>query len=148
MLDAIKSNKLLLIIAGTLVAIIVIGLLAFSLLQSQDDTKKAPAPAQVTSPQAETPQPTTVNNDAPQEDVAQNTDDFAALVDDSLLEQPIATDPALLKDELVQLSDIQMQLNEQKELLEQQNADSDKLIELKEKQLLALQKQLEASEIQ
>ncbi len=75
----------------------------------------------------------------------ENTDIFAALIDDELLTQPIPEDQALIKDELGQLNDIQQQLNEQKELLEQQHQDADKLLELKEQQLAELERELKAN---
>ena len=76
----------------------------------------------------------------------ENSEEFAALVDDSLVEQPIAEDQALQKDEIAQLKEIQKQLGEQKDLLEQQHQDADKLLELKEQQLAELEAQLQNSE--
>ena len=79
------------------------------------------------------------------EQMQENSEEFAALVDDSLVEQPIAEDQALQKDEIAQLEEIQKQLGEQKDLLEQQHQDADKLLELKEQQLAALEAQLKTS---
>lgn len=139
MLDALKSNKLLLIISGTLIAIVLIGFVAFYFLQSPEEPVASAPPviAQTETPVIEEPiQEVTTQNESEQ------TDNYAPLVDESLLDQPIAEDSALLKDELVQLNDIQVQLNEQKAMIEQQHADADKLLELKEQQLAALEKQL------
>lgn len=79
------------------------------------------------------------------EQMQENSEEFVALVDDSLVEQPIAEDQALQKDEIAQLEEIQKQLGEQKDLLEQQHQDADKLLELKEQQLAALEAQLKNS---
>lgn len=143
MLDALKSNKFVFIIGGVLLAIIIAALLAFLALQSDNGSKQPLPPTAKT--QQTTQVPAVVSEPVLSEET---TDDFAALVDESLLTQPIEEDPALIKDEIVQLTDIQSQLSEQKDLLEQQNKDSDKLIELKEQQLLALQKQLEMLDAQ
>ena len=79
------------------------------------------------------------------EQMQENSEEFVALVDDSLVEQPISEDQALQKDEIAQLEEIQKQLGEQKDLLEQQHQDADKLLELKEQQLAALEAQLKNS---
>ena len=142
MLDVLKSNKLLLIIIGVLIALMVACLMAYLSMQSHKNiAPKAP--------------PATVQQDKiiSDEELAkivppevEQTSDFATLVDETLLEQPVAEDPSLLKDELVQLQDIQTQLNDQKSMLEQQHQDADKLLELKEKQLAALEKQLSTAQ--
>lgn len=82
---------------------------------------------------------------ASQPESEENTDTFATLIDDDLLTQPIPEDQALIKDELGQLKDIQQQLNEQKELLEQQHQDADQLLELKAQQLAELERELKAN---
>lgn len=79
------------------------------------------------------------------EQMQENSQDFAELVDESLLEQPIAEDQALKKDEIAQLEEVQKQLGEQKDLLEQQHQDADKLLELKEQQLAELEAQLKSN---
>lgn len=141
MLNALKSNKLLLIILGVFTAIIIACLLAYLSIQSHQPVENKP-PVAVKLDNAVTDEEIDKIVAPPSEE--EQTEEFADLVDATLIEQPIADDPALVKDELVQLQDIQNQLNEQKTILNQQHQDADKLLELKEKQLAALEKQLAA----
>ncbi|OEY91823.1 hypothetical protein BJI46_06420 [Acinetobacter qingfengensis] len=67
---------------------------------------------------------------------------FNALVQNDLDKQPLPENPALAKDELQQLADVQKQLHEQKQLLQQQHQSADRLIELKQQQIADLQQQL------
>lgn len=67
-----------------------------------------------------------------------------SVVSAELIQQPIATDAALIKDELAQLADISAQLEQQKQLLQQQHHDADLLIQLKQQQLADLEAQLAA----
>ena len=140
LLDTIKKNRLILGIAGGILLVIIIGAIAVMYLM-QEPAPKTPAKPAATPTQAAAPAPEPPAEAAPTEE--EHTD-FASLVDDTLLEQPLPEDAALVKDELVQLQDIDNQLNEQKTLLEQQHMDADKLLELKEQQLAALEKQLAA----
>lgn len=153
MLEALKgnlrTNKLVLIIMAAIAAVILLVILAVYLVNSSSNSNQtSSSTVNNTSVNANAPVTSevviseTTATDLATPEAPEQTDNFAALVDESLLEQPTNTDPALAKDELVQLNDIQTQLNEQKEMIEQQHADADKLIKLKEQQLLALEKQL------
>ena len=69
---------------------------------------------------------------------------MSSVVSTDLINQPIATDAALIKDELAQLDDRSAQLEQQKQLLQQQHHDADLLIQLKQQQLADLEAQLTA----
>lgn len=62
--------------------------------------------------------------------------------DDQLLNEPVHPAPALAKEEIAKLDDIQNQLKQQQALLQEQHASADKLIQLKEEQLKLLEAQL------
>ena len=136
MVNTLKNNRLLFIITGFLVLCIFLGLVGLYLMQPKSKVSSSPIANRTERMAIEE----TVSKVIAQN--AEQTDDFASLVDESLITQPIESDSALLKDELAQLTEIQTQLNEQKKLLEQQQQDADKLLALKEQQLLALEKQL------
>lgn len=139
MIDTLKNNRLILAILGGILLVIIIGALIVS-ISTQPPSVKIPAGATVSAPvQSET----TVTDIQPSTENLQ-TEDFAELINESLIEQPIPEDQALIKDELIQLTDIDTQLNEQKTLLDQQHVDADELIKLKEQQIAQLEKQLES----
>lgn len=139
MLANIKINKTIGIIIA-LAIILITAIFAYLYLnqdlQPQSDQAKQPATNQAK-----------INNEeltkiAQETTAEEQNSEPEGLIDDSILTQPIAEDPALAKDELKQLEDIQSQLKEQKDLLEQQHHDADQLIQLKEQQLADLEKQL------
>lgn len=132
---ATSNKKLILIVIALFLALTTLIYLYFQ-------NKSAPATSNQTNHAGEK---NTTSTPASLPEPEKNTDIFAALIDDELLTQPIPEDQALIKDELGQLNDIQQQLNEQKELLEQQHQDADKLLELKEQQLAELERELKAN---
>lgn len=136
-LDTLKNNRLILGILGVILLVIIIGTLVAAMTAQPPQVEKPPV-AQ-TQP---APSPVTDAELQAVLDKDEQTADFANLVDDGLANQPIPTDSALIKDELVQLQDIDTQLNEQKTMLEQQHQDADELLKLKEAQLANLEKQL------
>ena len=139
MIETLKNNRLILGILGVILLVIILGALAAALMpaSSKDTAEAKPiAPTEAPTNEANTTQVEAV----PEEDL--HTDNFAPLVDETLIEQPIPEDQALVKDELVQLNDIDSQLNEQAALLEQQHQDVDELIKLKEQQIAQLEQQL------
>lgn len=139
-LETLKNNRLILGILGVILLVIIVGTLVVAMTAQPPQAEKPPV-AQ-TQPAASA----SITDDELQEVIDQDeqTAEFANLVDDSLADQPIPTDVALVKDELVQLQDIDTQLNEQKAMLNQQHQDADELIKLKEEQLANLEKQLAA----
>lgn len=64
------------------------------------------------------------------------------LVQDDLIKAPVPENPALAKEEISRLEDIQSQLDEQKAMLDAQHKDADELIRLKEEQIKLLEAQL------
>ena len=139
MIETLKNNRLILAILGVILLVIIVGALIASIM-TQPPAPKASVGAVSTAPAPTTV--TTVETDTQATTENVQTDDFAELVDETLLEHPIPEDQALVKDELIQLTDIDTQLNEQKTLLEQQHTDADELIKLKEQQIAELEKQL------
>lgn len=91
-----------------------------------------PAPAPTEQPQATAPAPTVTATEEPKK----------GLVDDSLLHQPVASNPSLVQEELAKLQELEKQLQEQEALLEAQNKDAEKLIKLKEERIKLLEAQL------
>ncbi|MCJ8145444.1 hypothetical protein MKI79_00665 [Acinetobacter sp. A3.8] len=147
-----NSNKNLWIIIGV-ICIVVLAIAAYVGLQDNQPAKSATADKASSARPLEEhglseEQLTDIAKQSTEqtEQMQENSEEFAALVDDSLVEQPIAEDQALQKDEIAQLEEVQKQLGEQKVLLEQQHQDADKLLELKEQQLAELEAQLQNSE--
>jgi hypothetical protein len=68
-----------------------------------------------------------------------------SIVDTNLLTAPVPQDATLAQEEISKLEDQQAQLTERKTLMQQQLADSDQLVELKQKYLADLQAQLDKS---
>ena len=131
--DQRHNPKLLWAIAGGLI-VVIIAVFIFQWMGESDNTapiETAPttAPATKFAPAKATPL----------------QDDEAApkqLVAEDLLKAPVPENPALAKEEVAKLDDIQNQLNDQHTLLKQQHNDSDELIKLKEEQIKILEAQL------
>lgn len=68
------------------------------------------------------------------------------LVTDDMMNTAVPTTPALAKEEVAKLEDLQAQLNDQKATLEAQHNDADQLIQLKEEQIKLLEAQLAHSQ--
>lgn len=68
-----------------------------------------------------------------------------SIVDTNLLTSPVPQDASLAQEEISKLEDQQAQLTERKTLMQQQLADSDQLVELKQKYLADLQAQMDKS---
>lgn len=140
MLGNLKINKTIGILCALLIVLIFIAIFAYFYLNKHSEATPNPTEKSAAI------QPSI--NDEELAKIAQETtadkqsSEPEGLIDDSILTQPIAKDPALVKDELKQLEDIQNQLKEQKDILEQQHHDADQLIQLKEQQLADLEKQL------
>lgn len=64
------------------------------------------------------------------------------LVDESILKTATPNDPALAKEEVAKLEDIQTQLHDQENILKAQHNDADQLITLKEEQIKLIEAQL------
>lgn len=92
---------------------------------------QAPPMARPVSEPAATPEAQSVHTEQPK-----------SLVNDETLKQPIPQNPALAKEEVSKLEDIQQQLKEQEATLKAQHADADRIIELKQQQIKLLEQQL------
>lgn len=66
------------------------------------------------------------------------------LIEESVLNQPIAENATLAAEELAKLNELQAQLQEQQTTLAAQHTDADELLKLKEEQIKLLEAQLAA----
>lgn len=130
-----NNSNLLWFIAGVITAIIVMIALYFWLLQDQ-----SPAVSQPVEVKQSTSKP--INAVPSDQSEPQQAKQGPSLVDDQLLNEPVHPAPALAKEEIAKLDDIQNQLKQQQALLQEQHASADKLIQLKEEQLKLLEAQL------
>lgn len=144
LLDELKGNNMVLLIAGVITIIFAIALgVYYYLAQAEPEIT---TPEAVSLPKVETPavsEPTVASSAVSAAVPSVPEEPFDGLIEQSIISQPIPTDPALVKDEIKQLEDIKSQLTEQEALLKQQHADADKLIKLKEQQIEELHKQLQ-----
>ncbi len=142
MLGNFTVSKTVGIVYGLLIVLILITIVTYFYLSKRPTADTQTATSNISAPAADKE---TLAEIATQSIQAQDekTSNYEGLVDESLLKQPINNDPALIKDELHQLKDIQGQLSEQKDILSQQHQDADKLIELKEQQIADMEKQLQ-----
>ncbi|MFW3962888.1 hypothetical protein [Acinetobacter radioresistens] len=130
-----NNSNLLWFIAGVITAIIVMIALYFWLLQDQ-----SPAVSQPVEVKQSTLKP--MNAVPSDQSEPQQAKQGPSLVDDQLLNEPVHPAPALAKEEIAKLDDIQNQLKQQQALLQEQHASADKLIQLKEEQIKLLEAQL------
>ena len=131
--DQRHNPKLLWAIAGGLI-VVIIAVFIFQWMGESDntapiETTPTTAPAAKSAPAEATPL---------QDDEAEPKQ----LVTEDLLKAPVPENPALAKEEVAKLDDIQNQLNDQRALLKQQHSDADELIKLKEEQIKILEAQL------
>lgn len=78
----------------------------------------------------------------PSEPVRTMDEKTIQLVDESILKTATPNDPALAKEEVAKLEDIQTQLHDQENILKAQHNDADQLITLKEEQIKLIEAQL------
>ena len=78
----------------------------------------------------------------PSEPVRTMDEKTIQLVDESILKTATPNDPALAKEEVAKLEDIQTQLHDQENILKAQHNDADQLIALKEEQIKLIEAQL------
>ena len=131
--DQRHNPKLLWAIAGGLI-VVIIAVFIFQWMGESDNT----------APIETTPTTAPAAKSAPAEATPLQDDEAAPkqLVTEDLLKSPVPENPALAKEEVAKLDDIQNQLNDQHTLLKQQHNDSDELIKLKEEQIKILEAQL------
>ena len=131
--DQRHNPKLLWAIAGGLI-VVIIAVFIFQWMGESDNTAPIETAA-TTAPAAKS---------APAEATPLQDDEAAPkqLVTEDLLKAPVPENPALAKEEVAKLDDIQNQLYDQHTLLKQQHNDSDELIKLKEEQIKILEAQL------
>lgn len=139
-----NNSRLIWIIAAACVVIIAFVLLYFWMTSQSHLTESSPivsAPTQ-TQPNEHTVMTPAQQNTPISEPAAIVESTQASIVDNQILTDQIPQDTSLAKDELAKLTEIQNQLNQQKNNLAAQHIDADRLIKLKEEQINLLEQQL------
>ena len=139
-IDQRNNPKLMWIIAGGLIAVILLIAIFFWLNNSTDST---PVNDQLNNPvvskKAENVAPPVAE---PTQQTATSEPANVALVQESVLKDKVPENASLAKEEIAKLDDIQKQLDDQQQNLKSQHADADQLIKLKEEQIKLLEQQL------
>lgn len=130
--DQRHSPKLLMGIIGGMVVIIVLFFAYQWFMNSSSEV---------------TTEPESINSSVstpvkPSEPVRTMDEKTIQLVDESILKTATPNDPALAKEEVAKLEDIQTQLHDQENILKAQHNDADQLIALKEEQIKLIEAQL------
>lgn len=130
--DQRNSPKLLMGIIGGMVAIIV---LFFAYQWFMSSSREVTTESESINSTVSTPL-------KPSEPVRTMDEKTIQLVDESILKTATPNDPALAKEEMAKLEDIQTQLHDQENILKAQHNDADQLITLKEEQIKLIEAQL------
>ncbi|SCC71403.1 hypothetical protein [Acinetobacter albensis] len=130
--DQRNSPKLLMGIIGGMVAIIV---LFFAYQWFMNSSSEVTTESESINSTVSTPV-------KPSEPVRTLDEKTIQLVDESILKTATPNDPALAKEEVAKLEDIQTQLHDQENILKAQHNDADQLITLKEEQIKLIEAQL------
>ena len=130
--DQRNSPKLLMGIIGGMVVIIV---LFFAYQWFMSSSREITTESESINSTVSTPV-------KPSEPVRTMDEKTIQLVDESILKTAIPNDPALAKEEVAKLEDIQTQLHDQENILKAQHNDADQLITLKEEQIKLIEAQL------
>lgn len=130
--DQRNSPKLLMGIIGGMVAIIV---LFFAYQWFMSSSREVTTESESINSTVSTPV-------KPSEPVRTLDEKTIQLVDESILKTVTPNDPALAKEEVAKLEDIQTQLHDQENILKAQHNDADQLITLKEEQIKLIEAQL------
>ncbi|MFN0295964.1 hypothetical protein ACKVE0_00165 [Acinetobacter albensis] len=130
--DQRNSPKLLMGIIGGMVAIIV---LFFAYQWFMSSSREVTTESESINSTVSTPL-------KPSEPVRTMDEKTIQLVDESILKTATPNDPALAKEEMAKLEDIQTQLHDQENILKAQHNDADQLIMLKEEQIKLIEAQL------
>ncbi|MEG1272402.1 MAG: hypothetical protein RSD50_04265 [Acinetobacter sp.] len=130
--DQRNSPKLLMGIIGGMVAIIV---LFFAYQWFMNSSSEVTTESESINSTVSTPV-------KPSEPVRTMDEKTIQLVDESILKTATPNDPALAKEEVAKLEDIQTQLHDQENILKAQHNDADQLITLKEEQIKLIEAQL------
>lgn len=130
--DQRNSPKLLMGIIGGMVVIIV---LFFAYQWFMSSSREITTESESINSTVSTPV-------KPSEPVRTMDEKTIQLVDESILKTATPNDPALAKEEVAKLEDIQTQLHDQENILKAQHNDADQLITLKEEQIKLIEAQL------
>lgn len=130
--DQRNSPKLLMGIIGGILAIIV---LFFAYQWFMSSSREVTTESESINSTVSTPV-------KPSEPVRSMDEKTIQLVDESILKTATPNDPALAKEEVAKLEDIQTQLHDQENILKAQHNDADQLITLKEEQIKLIEAQL------
>ena len=131
-LDYRENSKLIWMIAGGLIAIILL-VIIYLWMNNTAEPKAQPVPNKTVTAAPVVPSA---------EETAVSEPNTATLVDEKILKDEVSNNASTAKEEMAKLEDIQKQLDEQQNMLNTQHADADQLIKLKEDQIKLLEKQL------
>ena len=127
-----ENSKLIWIIAGGLIAIILLVIIYLWMNNTAEPTvQPVPKKTVIAVPVVPSAEETAASEPA-----------TATLVDEKILKEEVSNNASTAKEEMANLEDIQKQLDEQQNMLNTQHADADQLIKLKEDQIKLLEKQL------
>ena len=127
-----ENSKLIWIIAGGLIAIILLVIIYLWMNNTAEPTvQPVPKKTVTAAPVVPSAEETAVSEPA-----------TATLVDEKILKEEVSNNASTAKEEMAKLEDIQKQLDEQQNMLNTQHADADQLIKFKEDQIKLLEKQL------
>ena len=127
-----ENSKLIWIIAGGLIAIILLVIIYLWMNNTAEPTvQPVPKKTVIATPVVPSAEETAASEPA-----------TATLVDEKILKEEVSDNASTAKEEMAKLEDIQKQLDEQQNMLNTQHADADQLIKLKEDQIKLLEKQL------
>ena len=132
------SSKLLMGIIGALVTVVIL-VFAYQWFSTSSSQETSEQEVATVTPVQKSIKTDETANTASAETEANRT---KRLVQDDLIKAPVPENPALTKEEISRLEDIQSQLDEQKATLDAQHKDADELIKLKEEQIKLLEAQL------
>ncbi|ATO19533.1 hypothetical protein BS636_07585 [Acinetobacter sp. LoGeW2-3] len=132
------SSKLLMGIIGALVTVVIL-VFAYQWFSASSSQETPEQEVATVTPVQEPIETKATAKTAPAETEANRA---KRLVQDDLIKAPVPENPALAKEEISRLEDIQSQLDEQKATLDAQHKDADELIKLKEEQIKLLEAQL------
>lgn len=133
--DYRENSKLIWIIAGGLIAIILLVIIYLWINNSTAPKVQPTLKQNITAPPLA----------HPVEETAASTSNAGTLVDEKILKDQVPKNASSAKEEIAKLEDIQQQLDEQQQMLNTQHADADQLIKLKEEQIKLLEQQLAAT---
>ncbi|OTG84805.1 hypothetical protein [Acinetobacter sp. ANC 4648] len=137
-LDHRENSKLIWMIAGGLIAIILL-VIIYLWMSNTTEPKNQPVQNKMATAQVQDSAPPLAHS---AEQTATSEPSTSTLDDEKILKDEVPKNATAAKEEMAKLEDIQKQLDEQAQTLQTQHTDADQLIKLKEEQIQLLEQQL------